>query len=434
MSTMSLIDTSLATLDHIRENLELLRRAPPELQATLRQESLALSKALTITFTHVDDSFSQLQPSIASDTIELASDTIEPAREKPMRSEVGRHGTDDAEAYSMFPIQNRDATNWYYYCAQETQFWTAKELDFTKDRQEYATLKPRHKELYKDLLGFFQPADALVTQSSLRFIMEAERYIEQVFLIFQLAIEAVHAESYGLGVAAIIPEAKEQSSVYQMINTLDCVKAKAQFIKNLIDSDAPKNERLFAAAHAEGVFFVTLFSIIFYLRSKGKMKTFIFMNKQIAADETLHRDFFIEKVREVGLPTRERMVAIAEEAVKIEIEHLKYILREPIDSVEEDQLLGMTVENLSNYARSLSDQILVGVGSSPHFEVTADLPWMADLPTVKRPNFYEVQVNGYKRKALDDAMNWQSRIADVPTVATPVVPVSIVTNPDLEDF
>lgn len=328
----------------------------------------------------------------------------------PVTSNVCKNIEDYAESCNLFPIKPEDAIDWYYYCAQETQFWTAKELDFSRDRAEYPRLKPRYQELYKDLLGFFQPADALVTQSSLRFLLEAKRYREQVFLAFQLADELVHAESYALGVSAIIPDEKEQQEVFQMINNLDCVKAKAQFIVDLIGSDAPKNERLFAAAHCEGVFFVTLFAIIFYLKNKGVMKTFIFMNKQVSMDETLHRDFFIAKTAAEGLPSRERMVAIAERAVAIEIEHLKYILRKPVDSAEEDALMGLTVENLSKYAMGLSDQIFVGMKAAPHFNVKVELPWMTDIATVKRPNFHELQTGGYKRIALKSALDFNSRI------------------------
>lgn len=376
-----------------------------------------------------------LKEKVSEETIQTLETVIKMLRQdkptKPMVSKIGTLG-DDALSYNIFPIDERDDVDWRFYCAQEVQMWTAKELDFSDDRKEYMTLSSREKNLYKDLLGFFQPADALVTQSSLRFILETERYIEQTFLIFQLAIEAVHAESYGLGVAAIIPDKKEQEEVYQMINTLDCVKAKAQFIKDLIDSDAPRNERLFAAAYTEGVFFVTLFAIIFYLRSRGKMKTFIFMNKQVSADETLHRNFFIEKVKQVGLPPRERMEDIARKAVAIEIDHLAYILREPINTKEEDELAGITLENLSSYARSLSDQIFAGVGAPILFGDKVDLPWMNDLSTVKRPNFYEVQVNGYKRKALTDAVDWKSRAGS--TTEKVITTSSAVCNPDDVDF
>ena len=350
-----------------------------------------------------------------------------------VKSHVGEED-DDAKAYSAFPPNDEHQIDWEYYCRQETQMWSAKELDMTKDREEYPKLPPRYRKLYKDLLGFFVPSDGYITQSSLRFILELKQFTAQVFLIFQTAVEVVHSESYGMAVAAIIPDKRERDEVYQMINNLPCVQAKGQFIKDLIESDRPLNERLFAAACTEGIFFVTLFAIIFSLRSKGFMKTFIFLNKQVASDETLHRNYFLAKLRQIGPPPHEVMVEILDRALKIEIDHLAYILAEPIESVEADRLNGVTLENLTDYAKGLCDQIIVACGSAPIHDVEVELPFMADLSVMKRPNFYEVQAGGYKRTAVADAMQWRRRIGEAPVDVVPTATADVVTNPDGVDF
>jgi ribonucleoside-diphosphate reductase subunit M2 len=348
-------------------------------------------------------------------------------------------GTDDIDstAYSLFPVPEEDQDDFDFYSSQETQDWSAKELDFAADKRNYPTLSPRYQELYKDLLGFFIPGDGLVSKSILRLLFETKRYSASAFLVMQLKIEMTHAEGYGQAVAAIIPDLKEQARVYKMIDDLPCVKAKGQFIKDLVDSNASAAERMLAAACSEGIFFVTLFAIIFYLRSKNVMETFIFLNQQVSADETLHRDYYCMKVRKLGTLTRDRALNIVKEAVDIEIEHMKYILRQPVDSEEQDGVLGLTVENLSNYARGLGDQVLVGAGEAPYYNVQIDLPWMTDMATVKRANFYERKVTGYRRMAKSDAVDWKTRIGgnlDDSTAIPQDADTLIVADPNSVDF
>lgn len=357
-------------------------------------------------------------------------------------SAVGMTKSDekDSVTFGLFPIPKEDEEDWEFFCAQEVQFWTAKELDYARDRREFPTLKPRYQELYMDLLGFFAPGDGLISASVIRFINETKRFSSQAFLIIQLAIELVHAEGYGLSITSIIPDEKEQEKVLKQVDTLPCVQAKANYIKELVESDRPLAEREMAAACTEGVFFVGLFNIIFYMKSRGVMKTFAFLNKQVSQDETLHRDRFMAACKRHGSVEQSRALEIVTRAVDIEIDHMKYILRKPIDSKEEDEMMGLTVENMSNYIKSLADQVLVGCGCATHYNVgQIDMPWMNDLATVKRTNFYEVQTNGYKRMNKAKAVDWRTRVGLVDETATePVVqPKSTsaaVANPDEVDF
>ena len=309
----------------------------------------------------------------------------------------------DPKKFSMFPVAPEDRDDWEAYCIQEMQFWTVKELDFAKDKAAFSKLSPRMQQLYKDVLGFLAPGDGVISQSVFRFVAEATSYPQQAFLFMQLAIEAIHAEGYGRSVEAILPTDKDKQEVFEMIETLPCVKAKTDFIDRLIKSNATKGERYFAAACCEGVFFVTLFTLIFLFRDKGSMDTFIHLNLLISADETLHRDFYGRKAGEFGI-SQERAVEILEEATRIEIDHLKYILREPIESKEQDLIMGIDVDKFSDFAKMLGDQILGLAGLSSHFNVTIDLPHMKDVSLGKKANFYERKTIGYKRSNVKDAI------------------------------
>lgn len=321
----------------------------------------------------------------------------------------------DSKTFSLFPISPEEQSDWEFYCRQEVQMWTAKELDLAIDRAEYPTLSKRHQELYKDLLGFFAAGDGLISASLLRLLAEAKTYASQIYLIFQMAVEAVHSESYNMSITSIIPNEAEKGEVFKQVDELPCVQNKANYIKALIDSDAPYVERMLASACTEGIFFVGLFAIIFYLRSLGKMKTFSYLNKLVMIDETLHRDRFTtcckDELHKGNSISQNRAVEIVDSAVKLEIAHLTYILREPIESKTQDEIGGVSVENISLYIKSLADQILVMSGFSSHYKVgQVDLPWMSDISTVVRANFYESQVTGYKKMNADVASDWKTMV------------------------
>lgn len=313
-----------------------------------------------------------------------------------------------ASRYTMFPL--KDETSWQFYCTQECSLWSAKELDFVKDKEEFSTLPPRYKELFYDLFGFFVPGDGLVSKAILRYLNDSESYEEQMFFIIQLFDELVHAESYGMTIISIIPDEATQHKIFSMMDDLPCIKAKGDYIEKYIESDLSKGLRFVAGAVGEGIFFVTLFAIIYYFRSKGKMKNFIFMNEQISKDETLHRDYNCVRAKEHLQPEEHDLARqIVTEGVEVELANLRYILREPVDGAEADAVAGLTIENLSDYTRLLADQILVLIGLQPYYKVSVNIPFLEDLSLSRKSNFYEASVGSYKKFTLSTALDWKKR-------------------------
>jgi ribonucleotide reductase beta subunit family protein with ferritin-like domain len=341
-------------------------------------------------------------------------------------SKLGSDGQPDSVVYSMFPM--RDYPAWVFFCKQEAQLWRAKEIPYVLDQREFPGLKSRYKELYYDLLGFFAPGDGLVSKQVLRYLMECTTYSEMAFFAVQLYVEAVHSEGYGMAITATIPDKKEQEKVFGMVDNLPCVKAKAAFIKKYIDSTKSRSHRFIAGACSERIFFVTLFAIIFHMREKNIWKAFVKLNEQVSKDETLHGDFNCNRAEKYGLPPLPEILEIIDEAVKVEIEHVKYILRKPIDTEAIDAEGGMTVENLSNYARLLGDQVLILLGVAPVYNAVCNIPCMGKIALQNKTNFYEGLETGYKMGSLVDAIDWEKR-AGLKAIET-----NAVSNPNSVDF
>lgn len=175
-----------------------------------------------------------------------------------------------------------------------------------------------------------------------------------------------------------------------------------------MNKDLPLCQRYVAAAVSEGVFFVSLFAVVFYLREKKVLNHFCFLNEQVSKDEKLHRDFDIMMARRGDL-TREQAYQIVKEGIEIEKAHIRYILRNPIDSVDIDRLGGMTVENMDRFISTLADHIMVGLGFEPSFSYSLEdggvpIPglleeyspsWMKGLSMMRKTNFYEAPVGNY---------------------------------------
>jgi len=334
-----------------------------------------------------------------------------------------------SKKYSMFPITPDNESDWYFYNLQETNFWTAKELDFKLDKQQFEKLTKRYQVLYKDLLGFFVTGDGLITVQLCRYLKEADNYSQMMYLIMQIAIEVVHAESYSMFNVSIISDPKEQEEIFTSIDTLPCVRNKAEFITKYNNSDYCRGFRYFVGAISEGIFFVSLFTVVFYLRSKNIFPTFVHANKLISTDETIHRDYNCVKAKELKGFTFDQAIKVLEEAIQIEMDHLRYILREPVDSVEADLAAGLTIDNLEKFVKGLADQILIFSGFPSYYNVSVELSWMADLALSRKNNFYESRGATYKKFSLEDGLDWEERAGLKETTV-----IDAVQNPNDVDF
>lgn len=336
---------------------------------------------------------------------------------------------DNLAKYSFFNKQ--DPIAWHYYCVQQCAMWMASEIPYVKDKETFRKLPERHRRLFEEILGFFAPGDGLVSAVIIRQLQEATNFMEVGFLLFQAANESVHAETYGLFIKTFARDPAEEKRIFNMVENIPCVKAKADFIVGYVESDIPRCLRNLAQACAEGIFFVALFSIIFYFRHYNIMEAFIFANEQISKDETTHRDYYCAKAEEYGInkyPAEAKEIII--KAVNIEIAFVRYLLREPIDSVMLDEANGITIDNLTQYIYLLADQILVNCGLEIMYSAHPNLSWMRDLGLQKKTNFYEKKVGNYKKGSLDDQLDWKKKVGMVESETL----TNSVENPDEVDF
>lgn len=301
--------------------------------------------------------------------------------------------------YNLFPLESDISKMTYdFYLTQQKQLWSAPEINFSNDAQEYKELPPRLQKLYREILVFFSPGDGLICENVSRFIKDAGKFENASFFIIQQYIEVVHAECYGLAITSVLRDSKQIEDVVTQIERCDAAKAKALFLKKYIESDLSETLRFLAAACTEGIFFVTLFALVFYFRDKNKMQSFVFLNEQVSKDETLHKDYYTKLVSMIGLKEDEKEEAykIVDEALSVELYHLKYLLREPIEDENTDKIIGVDFESIAAYARSLANDVLIRSGLEARYKSGNPPPYMKSLSLGNKTNFYESSVGNYR--------------------------------------
>jgi ribonucleotide reductase beta subunit family protein with ferritin-like domain len=97
---------------------------------------------------------------------------------------------------------------------------------------------------------------------------------------------------YSLLLETYIKDPAEKTRLFSAIETVPCVKKKAEWALKWIEAgDSSFAERLVAFAAVEGVFFSGSFCSIFWLKKRGLMPGLTFSNELISRDEGLHTDF-----------------------------------------------------------------------------------------------------------------------------------------------
>ena len=160
---------------------------------------------------------------------------------------------------------------------------------------------------------------------------------------------------YSLLIDQYIKDPVQKDHLFRAIETIPCVKKKADWALKWIESSESFAERLLAFACIEGIFFSGSFCSIYWLKKRGMMPGLTFSNELISRDEGLHRDFacllysYLQNKPDVSIVRQ-----IVCEAVEIEKEFVCDAL--PVS------LVGMNKDLMSEYIEFVADHLLGQLG------------------------------------------------------------------------
>ncbi len=306
--------------------------------------------------------------------------------------------TETKNRHVIFPIQYNDV--WSMYKKHVSTYWTVEEIDFSKDGKDWETLSQDEQYFIKNILAFFAASDGIVNENLvLNFMSEIKVPEVLAFYSFQNAIETVHSETYSLLIDTYIKEDEEKNRLLNAVETIPCIKKKADWAMKWIESKEDNfATRLIAFACIEGIFFSGAFCSIYWLKERGLMHGLTFSNELISRDESLHTEFAILLYSHiVNKLSEEKVHNIIKDAVAIEKEFI-------IDSLP-CRLLGMNSDLMSQYIEFVSDRIALQLGYNKIYNVNNPFDFMDRIGLEDKQNFFEVRVSNYSKAELHNTEN-----------------------------
>ena len=302
--------------------------------------------------------------------------------------------------FTVYPIQNQRL--WSLYKKQQSSFWRAEEVDLSGDMRDWEKLNENEQYFIKNILAFFAGSDGIVNWNIADRFKEDIKQLEGLYketsylYNYQAMIEDVHNEMYSLMLDTYIKSSEEKEHLFNAIETIPCVKKKAEWaMKWILDENSSFSQRLVAFAIVEGIFFSGSFCAIYWLKKRGLMTGLTSANEFIARDEGMHTEtacvlysLLEDKVSE---KTIHKMIT---DALTIEKEFITESI--PCD------LIGMNSPTMCQYIEFVADNLLVNLGCSKihNVEFPSTFSFMDAISIQGKTNFFEKRPTEYQKTSI----------------------------------
>ncbi|WP_373071866.1 ribonucleotide-diphosphate reductase subunit beta [Sulfurimonas sp.] len=284
--------------------------------------------------------------------------------------------------------------------------WFPKEVDMTKDVNDYKNLTAPEKDAYDKALSQLIFMDSLQTNN---LIDNVNPYVTSpeinLILVRQSFEEALHSQSYAVMVDSISTNSEE---IYDLWRKDMMLKTKNDAIFRTYDklSLEPTEHNFVKACFAnqilEGIYFYSGFTYIYTLARSGKMLGSAQMIRFIQRDEVTHLVLFKNLINTLRKERpdlftqqlKDEVIEMFKEAVDLEIKWGQYITQ--------GQILGLTNEIVEQYIKYLADDRLESVGFEKLYNVSNPIKWVDDFAKFndQKTNFFEGTVSNYSKGSL----------------------------------
>jgi ribonucleotide reductase beta subunit family protein with ferritin-like domain len=295
---------------------------------------------------------------------------------------------ENPDRFVLFPIKHHDI--WKAYKKAEASFWTAEEIELTKDKNDWKNkLNKNERHFIKNILAFFAGSDGIVLENLVQnFCKEVQIPEARCFYAFQAAIENIHSEVYSLLIDTYIDDTNEKKFLLKGIDNIACVKEKADWALKWMNNNSSFAHRLIAFSIVEGIFFSASFCSIYWIKKRGLMPGLTFSNELISRDEGMHTDFAVllySKI--VNKLSQDTINSIISEAVEIE----KNFITNSIPC----SMIGMNSDLMSQYIEFVADRLCVQLGYNKIYNSKNPFNFMQLISMEGKTNFFEKRVSEY---------------------------------------
>ena len=204
------------------------------------------------------------------------------------------------------------------------------------------------------------------------------------------------SETYSLLIDQYVKDKDEQAKYFRAIDTIPCIKKKADWAIKWIESPDGYATRLVAFACVEGIFFSGSFCAIYWLKKRGLLPGLTFSNELISRDEGLHTEFAIALYHKLQNKLTDTQIRdIIREAVDIETEFICEALS--------CALIGMNSRDMTQYIQFVADRLSIQLGLEKIYKVTNPFDFMELISLEGKTNFFEKKVSEYSKPMNQDA-------------------------------
>lgn len=296
-----------------------------------------------------------------------------------------------SKRFTLFPIMHQDIYD--EYKKAEASLWTANEIDFGADKNDWESMTEDEKYFIEHILAFFAGSDGIVLENLMSTFASEVQWIEaRMFYGLQAYVESIHEETYSLMIDTLVTDRVRKHELFNAIEKIPCIALKAEWSMKWMDPNTiPFHIRILGFIIVEGIFFSGSFCSIFWLKNRGKMcKALAKSNELIARDEGLHTEFGIMLYHKLNNKAPEELVhAIFKEAVDIETTFICESL--PC------KLIGMNSDLMTQYIKYVSDMLITKLGYEPIYESENPFTFMESSDYHGKTNFFEERVTEYRR-------------------------------------
>ncbi|MAD25348.1 MAG: ribonucleoside-diphosphate reductase [Verrucomicrobiales bacterium] len=307
--------------------------------------------------------------------------------------------TPNKKRYSLFPIQDQEI--WAKYKQAESCFWTAEEIELSKDIGDWNELDESTKHWLELVLAFFSQADEIVGENLVQnFSQEIQLPEARSWFGMQIAIENIHAETYSLLIDTYVKDDKKKQKLFDAIDNYESVKQKAHWCFKWME---PKKQnfatRLVAFAAVEMLFFSSSFAAIFYVKKQGKLPGLTFSNELISRDEAMHCEFacllYSKLVNKIKTETIHKII---KEAVDIEVMFVKEAIP------ESTQLINISSTKMEQYVKYVADYLCTMLHVQKIYNVENPLDFMKlqAFTSFGKVNFFEKRNSNYSLPGVNN--------------------------------
>lgn len=285
-----------------------------------------------------------------------------------------------------------------YRLQSEDIHWIVKEVEMSKDVEDFKSASHEEREFIKNILSIFTQSDFNVAAGYLPLIQKIKNNEVRGMLTSFMAREFIHQEGYAhLNESLGFPD----SYYTDFLKHKETLEKDSYMAQSVYESFGLK---LAKGILLEGISLFGSFIMLKNFERIGKYLGMCTINEWSLRDESLHvegnawlfRTWCDENPSEVTDGFKQRIYSMARDIVKLEQDFVDFAFGE-YDPPKLDK------EDVKAYIEYIADRRLLQLGLKPNFNrSTNPLPWMDELNNGSSlANFFEKRVTDYSVAGMD---------------------------------